>query len=73
MIQYILKAIGYSYFCGLEHSKSHCFSCQLTKINFGVPIQIICYPSINANVAIRTSDSQQEYVVLNAMRRSGGI
>ena len=34
---------GYSYFCGLEHSKSHCFSCQLTKINFGVPIQIMCY------------------------------
>ena len=30
---------AYSYFCGLKHSKSHCFSCQLTKINFGVPIQ----------------------------------
>ena len=29
--------------------------------------------SINANVAIRISDSQQKYVVLNAMRRSGGI
>ena len=30
---------AYSYFCGLKHSKSHCFSCQLTKINFGVPMQ----------------------------------
>ena len=29
--------------------------------------------AINANVAIRISDSQQKYVVLNAMRRSGGI
>ena len=29
--------------------------------------------SINANVAIKVSDSQQKYVVLNAMRRSGGI
>ena len=29
--------------------------------------------SINANAAIRISDSQQKYVVLNAMRRSGGI
>ena len=30
---------SYYYFCGLRHSKSHSFSCQLTKINFGVPIQ----------------------------------
>jgi hypothetical protein len=29
--------------------------------------------SINANVAIIISDSQQKYVVLKAMRRSGGI
>ena len=29
--------------------------------------------SINANVAIKVSDSQQKYVVLSAMRRSGGI
>ena len=29
----------YSYFCGLKYSKLHCFSCQLTKINFGVPMQ----------------------------------
>ena len=28
---------------------------------------------INANVAIIISDSQQKYVVLKAMRRSGGI
>ena len=30
---------AYSYFCGLKHSKSHCFLCQLTKINFGTPMQ----------------------------------
>ena len=30
---------AYSYFCGSKHSKSHCFSCQLTKINFGLPMQ----------------------------------
>lgn len=30
---------AYSYFCGLKHSKSHCFSCQLTKINFWAPMQ----------------------------------
>ena len=29
--------------------------------------------AINANVAIKVSDSQQKYVVLSAMRRSGGI
>ena len=29
--------------------------------------------SINANVAIKVGDSQQKYVVLSAMRRSGGI
>ena len=29
--------------------------------------------SINANVAIKVSDSQQKYVVVSAMRRSGGI
>ena len=32
----------------------------------------VTYP-INANVAIIISDSQQKYVVLKAMRRSGGI
>ena len=36
---------AYSYFCGLKHSKSHCFLCQLTKINFGTPMQR--YVSIN--------------------------
>ena len=30
---------AYSCFCALTDSKSHCFSCQLTKINFGVPMQ----------------------------------
>ena len=32
----------------------------------------VTYP-INVNVAIIISDSQQKYVVLKAMRRSGGI
>ena len=32
----------------------------------------VTYP-INANVAIIISDSQQKYVVLKAMRRSGGL
>ena len=32
----------------------------------------VTYP-INANVAIIISDSQQKYVMLKAMRRSGGI
>ena len=32
----------------------------------------VTYPT-NANVAIIISDSQQKYVVLKAMRRSGGI
>ena len=30
---------AYSYFCGLKHLKPDCFSCQLTKINFWVPMQ----------------------------------
>ena len=30
---------AYSYFCGLKHSKSHCFSCQFTKMSFEVPMQ----------------------------------
>ena len=29
----------YSHFCGLEHSKSDCFSCQNTEVNFWVPMQ----------------------------------
>ena len=32
----------------------------------------VTYP-INVNVAIIISDSQQKYVVLKAMRRSGGL
>ena len=30
---------AYSYFCGLKHSNPACFSCQLTKIYFWVPMQ----------------------------------
>ena len=33
----------------------------------------MCYYPINANVAIIISDFQQKYVVVKAMRRSGGI
>ena len=29
----------YSHFCGSEHSKSSCFSCQNTEVNFWVPMQ----------------------------------
>ena len=36
---------AYSYFCGLKHSKSHSFSCPITKINFGVPMQNMCHLS----------------------------
>ena len=32
----------------------------------------VTYP-INGNIAITVSDSQQKYVALKAMRRSGGI
>ena len=33
----------------------------------------MCHYATNANVAIIISDFQQKYVVLKAMRRSGGI
>ena len=36
----------YSYFCGLKYWKLHCFSCQLTKINFGVPMQKYVSPNL---------------------------
>ena len=42
VVKYLFESklwYAYSYFCGLKHSKSHCFLCQLTKINFGVPMQ----------------------------------
>ena len=33
----------------------------------------MCHYAINANVAIIISDFEQKYVVVKAMRRSGGI
>jgi hypothetical protein len=37
---------AFSYFCGLKYWKLHCFSCQLTKINFGVPMQKYVSPNL---------------------------
>ena len=39
----------------------------------GFQCKSMCHYPINANVAIIISDSQQKYVVLKAMRRSGGL
>ena len=31
--------IQFTYFCDIKHSKSDCFSCQNTEVNFWVPMQ----------------------------------
>ena len=65
---------AYSYFCGLKHSNPDCFSCQFTKINFWVPNAKVCVTySINGSFSIIITNFQQKYVVLTAIRRSGGI
>ena len=64
---------AYTNFCGLKHLKPDCFSCQLTKVNFWVPMKDMCHLSYNANIAIIISNFQQKYVAFTAMRRSGGV
>jgi hypothetical protein len=36
---------AYTNFCGLKHLKPDCFSCQLTKVNFWVPMKDMCHLS----------------------------
>ena len=58
---------AYSYFCGLKHSKSHCFSCQLTKINFGVPMQKYVSPDLYMPILIYSKASR--YAVFGSRKK----
>ena len=64
---------AYSYFCGLNTQNHTVFHANLPRSILVLQSKIcVTYP-INANIAIIIGDSQQKYVVLKAMRRSGGI
>ena len=66
---------AYSHFCSLKHSKSDCFSCQNTRVNFWVPIPCkdMCYLLCNANVVININYFQHKYVEVKSLRRSWRI
>ena len=71
---WVVKSLFDNKFCGLEHSKSDCFSWQsIPKSTFGFPCKDICCLLYNANIVKDISDLQQKYVKVKSLRRSGWI